>query len=119
MKGRLGLARTWAIAVVCVAIMLPACSVRSRQRTVTTSVSGGPTDYSLSYTMMIGKRPSGGHLTPPNSMTTQVKAGTFVSFAVTSFLGPQTVTCELKSDGRVVATASASHGAVATCAGKV
>lgn len=62
-----------------------------------------------------------GHISLPwTSPISKLKPGTFVRFTIsTPKDDPNVVTCKITSDGRVVATARASEGAVATCSGRV
>jgi hypothetical protein len=106
-----------AVVVLMAAALLAGCG-GSSERTVTVHLSGEGTD--LSYTAIKGDQSVQGNVNAPGTFPFgRAKAGTFVSFAVASMdQQPYIITCELTSNGRVIATASGFEGTLATCTGK-
>jgi hypothetical protein len=80
----------------------------------------GPSGYSVPATLVwSGMKLGTTNVTLPWAWTGRLHPGTYVSFTVGSLLGSSIVTCVVESAGRIVATASASGGNVAVCAGNV
>ena len=92
---------------------------QASMRTVGIQVQGFPSGYTFSYVLDLGGQTAQGGVSAPNSLPFRIHAGSFVSFKITSWNGPQSVMCTITSDGNVVSTATASEGRAATCAGKV
>jgi hypothetical protein len=102
--------------------LIVGCGGGSSTTSVQIRAFGGFGNKEYSTTIVAnGFPPGAANFTLPwTSPTAQLKAGTFVSFAIaTTMFDTNVVTCELTSDGRVVSTASAAQGQTATCSGKV